>query len=142
MATKTNWSKLYLTFEADRESLKANGKEYGHHSIRIGYAYDYPGKSQDEPYFWSSSYSIDYQITANPSGEYAHEAYAYAGNLNCRIEDAAAAGKLIAKVTAKAEELAPNEPCPYKQFLVGLRGLGYRQPNLTNNGGSEIISTH
>jgi hypothetical protein len=141
MTTKTNWSKLYLAFEADRESLKANGKEYGHHSIRIGYAYDYPGKSKNEPHFWSASYSVNYQITASPNSELRFDAYAYSGELNCRIEDAVAAGKLIAKVNAKAEELAPNEPCPYKRFLVGLRGLGYRQPNLTN-GGSEIIDTH
>ena len=141
MTTKTNWSKLYLAFEADRESLKANGKEYGHHSIRIGYAYDYPGKAKYEPHFWTSDYSIEYQISVSPSGENLFETYAYAGELKCRMEHAVAAGKLIAKVNAKAEELAPNEPCPYKRFLVGLRGLGYRQPNFTN-GGSEIIDTH
>ena len=139
---KTNWSKLYRAFEADAKTLKANGTEYGHHSIRIGYAYDYPGKAKNEPHFWSGSYSIEYQITVNPSGEFAHEAYAYAGKLDCRIEDAVAAGKLIAKVIAKAEELAPHEACPYKRFLVGLRGLGYRQPDFSNNGGSEIINTH
>ena len=140
MTTKTNWSKLYLAYEADRESLKGNGMKYGHHSIRIGSAYDYPGKPKNEPHFWSSDYSIDYQITVNPTPEFPYP-FAYAGELKCRMEHAVAAGKLIAKVNAKAEELAPHETCPYKRFLVGLRGLGYRKPNISSRHGSEIIST-
>ena len=140
MSTKTNWSKLYINHEADVEALKANGQEFGHPIITIGHAYDYPGKAKNEPHFWTSDYSINYQITVNPTPEFPRT-YAYAGELQCRMENAVAAGKLIAKVTAKAEELAPHEPCPYKRFLVGLRGLGYRKPNISSGPGSEIIST-
>ena len=134
---KTNWEKLYVASSTDREALKANNKEFGHHYISIGYAADYGQPT----HFWNSRYSITFQFTVNPSGEYAYDAYAYAGKVDCGIEYAAAAGKLITKVLATAEELAPNEPCPYKRFLVGLRGLGYRQPEFGGDG-SEIINTH
>ena len=140
MSTKTNWSKLYINHEADVEALKANGQEFGHHVINIGYAYDYPGRPSSDPHFWSGTYSINYQITVNPTSEFPYP-FAYAGELKCRMEHAVAAGKLIAKVNAKAEELAPHETCPYKRFLVGLRGLGYRKPNISSRHGSEIIST-
>ena len=134
---RINWNKLYLAHSPNLETLKANRQEYGHPRINIGYAYDYP--SRDEPHFWSGCYSIEFQVTVNPKEEF--EAFAYAGKLDCDLKYAAIAGKLIGKVYAKAEELAPSERCPYKRFLVGLRGLGYRQPTFSSNGGSEITGT-
>lgn len=121
---KVNFDKLYMVWEPPYATWKANGTEYAHPTIRLGYSnYESDGKR------WMNSIAlITFQVSLqrdSSEDRILNDGIPYGGKIEVDINDAAVVGKIIDKAMKKSQELNPHDQNPMNALIVGLRANGY-----------------
>jgi hypothetical protein len=121
---------LYVVQRPDLEALKRQGQEYAHPRVQVGHRYGDNGVD----YFWSE-FMVEFQVSLKPDsdGELTNSGRAYGGSTELRLGQVAEAGKVLARVKAKTEALAPDQGDAFQAFIVGLRGCGYKEAVMTTD---------
>jgi hypothetical protein len=121
---------LYVAMRPDLEALKRQGQEFAHPRVQVGHRFGDAGVD----YFYSA-FTVEFQITLKPDsdGKLTQNGHAYGGSVDLRLDQVVEASKIVARVKAKAQALAPDQDDAFQAFIVGLRGCGYKEAVMTND---------
>jgi hypothetical protein len=121
---------LYVVMRPDLEALKRQGHEFAHPRVLVGNRYGDAGVD-----YFSSAFTVEFQVTLKPDsdGKLTNDGLAYGGSVDLRLDQVVEVGKVVARVKAKAEALAPDQGDAFQAFIVGLRGCGYKEAVMTTD---------
>jgi len=116
---------VYVTYRPDLEDLKSQGKPFAHPRIQVGHQY-----GDDGARYFFEEFTVEFQVSLqpNPDGTTTHGGQAYGGSLvDISLEGVLSAAKIVQRVRDKVQLLAPGQPDEYFNFIVGLRGAGFKE---------------